>query len=354
MEAVPNSQQIGTTRRVRLASLVTCIGLLVFPMLRAEAQVVTPLQGGHYAPAVANIRDRATPPPGLFLLWYNGSSRSDAFIDKRGEAFSSIRLSEVRPNLPDIDVSLELNAFTSIPTLFWASQVKLLGGARYMAGISMNYISADASIITERSGIVWPDSIITKNVEGKNSGFSDMLVVPVGLSWELENADLSFFYGFAAPTGTYETGSDANLGLGFWTHQFQGFGYFYPAADKSTAIMLGLTYELNSAIKDADVTPGNRFSLEWGVSQYLSEQFELGIQGGHNWQISDDTGNDVYWDRTVHDRKSTVAFSAGYWVWKEHLSIVLKYAFDFGVRQRFRNNTWLFNIVFVPNVLTGE
>jgi len=101
-----------------------------------------------------------------------------------------------------------------------------------------------------------------------------MLVIPVGLSWELERTDLSFFYGFVAPTGTYETGSDANLGLGFWTRQFQGFGYLYPAEGKSTAIMLGLTYELNSKIKDADLTPGNRFSLEWGISQYFSDQFE--------------------------------------------------------------------------------
>ena len=198
-------------------------------------------------------------------------------------------------------MDLKLNGFASIPSLFWASHFKLLGGARYLAGISANYISADVSMVTERGGIVI-DTTYTRKVEGINSGLSDMVVVPLGLSWGLEKADITFLYGFAAPTGKYETGSDDNLGLGFWTHQFQGFGYFYPLPDKSTAIMMGLTFEFNGRIKDADVKPGNRFSLEWGISQYLSEQFELGIQGGHNWQICDDTGDDVYWDPKFHDR----------------------------------------------------
>jgi hypothetical protein len=102
------------------------------------------------------------------------------------------------------------------------------------------------------------------------------------------------------------------------------------------------------------VKPGNRFSLEWGVSQYLSERLELGVQGGHNWQISDDSGDNVYWDPTFHDRKSTLAFSAGYWPWKEHLNLTLKYSFDYGIRQRFKNNCFMVNLVFVPGILDGK
>jgi hypothetical protein len=333
--------------------LFTIIGMFLITLSSAYGQVVSPLQSGHYSPAVANIRDFATPPPGLFVLWYNVYASSDKYIDRDGNEFNSIRLDQIHPNLPNIDVDLKMDGFASIPSLFWASHYKLLGGARYMAGIAANYISADASLVTERSGIII-DTTYTRKVEGKNSGFSDLLVVPLGLSWGLDKFDFTFLYGLAIPTGKYETGSSENLGLGFWTHQFQGFGYFYPVPDKSTAIMMGLTFEFNGKIKDADVKPGNRFYLEWGISQYLSEQFELGIQGGHNWQISDDTGDDVYWDPGYHDRKSTIAFNAGYWPWKQRLSLTLKYGFDFGVRQRFKNNSWMLNILFIPNVLMGE
>ncbi len=334
-------------------SLWMCLAVLLLPLSVGKAQVVSPLQGGHFAPGVANIRDYATPPSGLFLLWYNTYTSSNTFVDREGNEFNNISLSRFGSSLPPINVSLRLKAVASIPTVFWASAFTFLGGARYMAGASLNYVSSDASFITERSGIVI-DTTYTRTVEGKSSGFSDMLFVPLGLSWGMDRMDLTFMYGVAAPTGKYETGSADNMGLGFWTHQFQGYGYIYPLDGKATAIMLGLTYEINSKIKDADVTPGNRLSLAWGISQYFSERFEVGVQGGHNWQITDDTGDDVYWDPSVHDRKSTLGFAANYWVWNERLSLTLMYSFDFWARQRFVCNSWLLNAVFVPNLLTGN
>ena len=170
------------------------------------------------------------------------------------------------------------------------------GGARYLAGISPSYMSADALIVTERGGIT---------------------------------------------------------GLGFWMHQFRGFGYFYPLSEKATAVMFGLTYELNGKIKDSDATPGGRLSLEWGVSQYLSERLEVGVQGGHNWQVADDSGDGVYWDAGVHYRKSTVGFSAGFWTVPDWLYLSGRYLFDFGLRQRFKNDCWAVNVIFLTNVLTG-
>ena len=59
----------------------------------------------------------------------------------------------------------------------------------------------------------------------------------------------------------------------------------------------------------------------------------------HNWQISDDSGDDVYRDRSFHDRKSTLVFNAGYWLWKERLMLNANYATDYGLRLRFDNTT---------------
>ena len=333
--------------------LISLVFMFSFFTNTGFSQVVSPVQGGHYSPWVKNVRDMATPPPGLFVLWYNVYATSDSYFDRAGNEFNSIRLDQIHPALPNISVDMNLNAFATIPTIFWASSFKILGGARYMAGISPGYTSADVSIVTERGGIIL-DTTYTRAIEGKVSGFTDLFVAPVGLSWELDKVDFTFLYGFYAPTGKYETGSTDNMGLGFWTHQFQGYTYFYPAAEKSTALMLGLTYELNATIKDADVAPGNRVSLEWGLSQYLSERFELGVMGGHNWQVSNDSGDDVYWDPGFHDRKSNLIFNAAYWVWKEHLLLSFKYGFDYGLRQRFKNNNMMLNLVFVPGIMNGS
>ena len=118
--------------------------------------------------------------------------------------------------------------------------------------------------------------------------------------------------------------------------------------------MAGLTYELNSSIKDVDVTPGNRLSLEWGLSQYLTPWLELSILGGHNWQVSDDSGDDVFWDPTVHDRKSTMMFGAGFWPWQGRLYVSARYGFDFAMRQRFDNTNFMVNVIFITNLLDGR
>jgi hypothetical protein len=330
--------------------LVTFLYVLPQPV---SAQVVSPVQGGHFMPGVMNVRDMAYPPPGLFVLWYNVWFSSDTYVDRNGNEVKSLNLSNLQPGLPDVDISLKVNGYASVPALFWGSSFTLLGGARYLVGISPNYTTADASVLTETGGGIIGDPV-TNFEKGNIHGFSDLYVVPAALSWGFKQTDLGIYYGFYAPTGRYETGGDNNLGLGFWTHQFQGFGYFYPVSDRSTALMLGLTYELNSKIKDADVRVGNRFSLEWGISQYLSEAFELSVQGGHNWQVSDDTGEDVFWDPSIHDRKSTIAFSAGWWPWKNKLNVQLKYGFDFGARQRFKANIWTLNLIFITNALTGS
>ena len=341
------------TNNLFVSRLLLIAGLLLIITSTGYSQLASPLQGGHYSPNVKNIRDMANPPSGLFVLWYNSFFSGGKYYDKAGNEFNQIRLDQIHPKLPNIDVNLNVGGFTSVPAIFWASKFKILGGANYMAGISPGYISVDASALTEMRGIVI-DTTYARISGGTVNGFTDLFVAPVGLSWGLEKFDFTFLYGFYAPTGKYETGADDNTGTGFWTHQFQGYGYFYPDKSKAMAIMIGLTYELNSRIKDAEVTPGNRFTLEWGVSQFLSEQFELGIQGGHNWQISDDTGEGVYWDPAVHDRKSNIAFNASFWPLKERFLVNLKYGFDFGLVQRFKNDNYLVNLLFVTDLLTGN
>jgi hypothetical protein len=301
-----------------------------------------------------NLRDFAHPPSGLFVLWYNFIFESNSFVDRDGNKFNQLPLSDYFPNLPDIEVTTKLSGYGYSAATFWASgKIAPLGNARFLTGVAPSFVAADASFITARSGII-VDTIFTREAGGRNSGLADLMVVPVGLSWGFEHFDFTFLYGFYAPTGKYETGSDENIGMGFWTHQFQGFTYYYPNPNKATAFLMGLTYEANTEIKDVSVSPGNRFSLEYGISQFFSERFEVGIHGAHNWQVSDDSGEDVYWDPTVNDQKSSLIFSASYWPVKERLMLNFKYGFDYGVRQGFKTNSGNLNIVLIPNLFSMD
>ena len=117
--------------------------------------------------------------------------------------------------------------------------------------------------------------------------------------------------------------------------------------------MLGLTYELNTKIKDEDFNPGNRFSLEYGISQYITDRFEVSAMGGNNWQVSDDKGEDAGWNATYHDRKATLGLGAAYWAVKQRLYVSARYMFDYGARQRFLTPGFMVNLIFVTNAMDG-
>ena len=159
-----------------------------------------------------------------------------------------------------------------------------------MGGISATYNTVSLNIAYNQIGEV--DGIGNNGtINGKGFGFSDLGVIPILLSWEKDQFDLTAGYMVYAPTGKYKSGGDDNLGLGFWSHLIKFYGYYYPlkmdgSTSKTMAIMVSGNYELTSKIKDADVKPDNRFSIDCGISQYLSDRWEVGLFGGNNWQIS--------------------------------------------------------------------
>jgi len=337
---------------VKPAIWLTALIILGFS-IKIKAQQVSPFQTGHYSTAFSNIRDMGRGAPGLAIVWYNQYMYSNQYADKDGNLRKEIPLDYFDPNLPPVDLSIELGSFATVPAFFYGLPKPVFGGAQWMIGVVPSYIRADASIVTEqRGGVIDPD--LNQEASATLTGFGDLYVAPLGLTWSLDHWDFTFYYGFTAPTGRYETGADDNIGLGFWTHQPQAYTYYYPKVDQSTALMMGLTYEYNTKIKGEDFNPGNRFSLEYGISQYVSDRWELGIMGGHNWQISDDKGEDVIWDASVRDKKSTLAFTAGYWAWSERLQIVGKYGFDYNAVQRFKTNMFMVNVIFATNALTGS
>ena len=358
-------------------SILLFMVVVLFTQIQpVSAQVASPMQPGHYVPGIIGLRDVATPPPGLFVCLYNWYTWGDTYIDRNGNDLKNFNIGN-NTQLPGSEREFKFNGFATVPVLAWVSPFKILGGARYIAAIAPNYGIGDFDVAID-PGLEGIDPI---HVEGSISGWSDLLVVPFGLSWAFGKFDgtgkfgeyrmsdeelakmglppqrrwnLTFLYSFAAPTGRYETGASDNIGLGFWTHMFQGFAYYYPFEPQATAITAGITYELNSKIKDADVKPGNRLSLEYGVSQFVNEWLEFQVTLTHNWQIFNDTGDDVFWDASQHDRKSSMFFSAAFMPVMARFYIVAKYGFEFDIRQRFKNDNFVLNLYYATNLLTGK
>lgn len=326
--------------KTRLGLLAMCLAQLTFS--QGSPEVVSFAQSGAYLPGILGVRDYANPgQSGLFLIDYNLFLNSDTYVDRNGDKTNTIQ----GPLGNEISLDINVGGYINSLMFVYASpKIPALGNAQYL------FITAPA-YNTVNTRVALGELLNDRTIEGGVSGFGDLAVAPLMLSWQLDKFDVTGGYLFYAPTGRYKTGASDNLGIGHWSHILQVASYYYPVADKSTALMVMPTYEFHSSLKDADVKPGSRLGLEYGISQYFSERLEVSLQGGHIWQAGEDAGSDVYWDTSVKDRMSVFGAGVGYWLVPGALYSNFKYATTYGLRQHFKANTFQLQLLWIPHIL---
>lgn len=293
---------------------------------------------GHFVPALADVRDYVMPAePGFAVKLYNYFYRTDTFKNADGQRVSSLTF----PGGRTVDLDLDVNIYVLAPAFLWVSEWEPLG-ARYGVYIVPTFgnSSVGAALTTETG--------LGRSAGTSSFGVGDLFVQPVWLNWGYANWDVVVGYGFYAPIGKFDADSANNIGLGFWTHQFQGTLAWYPWKERGTAIIGTLTYEINQKVEDMDVTPGQRLSFNLGVSQFLPLNskgllLELGIVGYGQWQTTDDTGADVA-RPDVHDRLYGIGPQIGltYAPWKA--AATLKWAHELSARDRFQGDNFTLNL----------
>jgi hypothetical protein len=248
-----------------------------------------------------------------------------------------------------------LDIYALAPTLIWVSEWKILG-AKYGAFITPAFAntSIGASLTTVTGRGVDPDT--------SQFAMGDLFVQPLWLGWSLTHWDIALGYGFYAPVGQYDTSTLTlpngatvtaeaadNIGLGFWTNQFQGAVTWYPWAHKATAVNAVLTYEIHSDKEDFDLTPGQNLTLNWGISQFLPLQqdqkllLEAGLSGYSSWQVSDDSGSDAR-NPDVHDEVHAIGGQLGLTYVPWFASLNLHYFGEFAAQDRFQGQVFGFSV----------
>ncbi len=296
---------------------------------------------GHYLPGVLNIRDFFVPEPGFYYAQYHYLYIADTLKNRNGDEVGS--LTRTGPlGTTTVTVDPDIDVFALVPTFIWVSPWQVLG-ARYGAFIAPSFAdgSAQVDLSVARSGR-FLDGGFDRSLEADTGmGVGDLFVQPLWLGWSGKHYDVSAGYGFYAPTG------EENIGLEFWTNQFQLAGAWYPFENRGTAVTLAGTYEIQSEMEDQDLTPGDRVSLNWGVSQYLpltEDQTwlaELGASGYSQWQVEQDSGSDVRRfprlnvQLNAKDEVHAAGFQGGltFVPWK--VSLTVRYQWEFGAEARF-------------------
>ncbi|HOK78441.1 MAG TPA: transporter, partial [Verrucomicrobiota bacterium] len=96
-------------------------------------------------------------------------------------------------------------------------------------------------------------------------------------------------------------------------------------------------YEIHMEHEDIDITPGNTFSLEFGIGKALTQTLELGVAGYYQQQTTEDDGD------VPHSKELDRVFGVGPEIVmafpKCAMFISLRYAREFGAEDRPEGNT---------------
>jgi hypothetical protein len=131
-------------------------------------------------------------------------------------------------------------------------------------------------------------AVLTGSQSDDRTAFGDMLP-QAALRWNFGVNNLMTYVTGDIPVGAYDVTRLANVGLGHGAIDAGGgYTYFDPKTGHEFSAVLGFTYNFENTA--ANYQNGVDMHLDWGASQFLSKQWQVGLVGYLYNQISPDTG----------------------------------------------------------------
>jgi hypothetical protein len=228
--------------------------------------------------------------------------------------------------------------------LYYVPEHKILGGY-YMPYVSINV--ANGSLVADITGT-------NLNVSGGGAGLADTYVQPLNIGWHFSRADFNVGYAFMAPTGRYTPGATNNVGSGYWGNNITSGTTFYITKNKGTSANLFTDWEIHGSRQVAskpagafsNITPGQAFTMEWGIGQVLpikkdlSMLAQLGVVGYDQWQVTSDGGNFLIAGRPIPASLTpsysvhSIGFQGNFIVPKPGLAFFFKYYDEYIAKAR--------------------
>ena len=234
----------------------------------------------HYVPGIEGILCATLPPPGFYFRDYNVFYQAGQLNNGAGN---------------QIPGTFQAITYANVPRAIWITDAKFLGG--YVGGdvvVPLIYNNLQMNVAN------FPVPHATTLYRSSTFGLGDIYVEGT-LSWHPGQFDIGAALGLNMPTGA--SGKLTSAGLGYWGPQFTLGATYYLDSAKTWAISALNRYEINSADRDDkafDVTPGQAWTLEYGVSKTLKDvcpaikKMELGVVGYYQQRITKSTGDEPY------------------------------------------------------------
>ncbi len=296
---------------MKLKAYYSC--LLVSAALLGGPAIVLAQPTAHYVPGVEGLKAASLPPPGIYLRDYNAFSYADHVNDAQG---NKIDAADARAFI-----------YANVPRLLWITDQKLLGG----------FIGVDALLpiaYTELKGNFPPP--VGAPFHDQTFGIGDFFA-EVTWSTHLKQFDFSLGAGVWAPTGDFSETNPTRAGSGFWTEMLTAGATWYIDANKTWAISALNRYEFNQEQQDTDVTRGQAYTVEGGISYGVAKGIDVGAIGYYQQKVTGDSGPvDA---RKPHDRVAGVGPEVSAFFPDITLGLSLRYAYEFLAENRLQGHT---------------
>ncbi len=178
-----------------------------------------------------------------------------------------------------------------IPTYVFATP--FLGG-QASVGAVVSYGRTSASLAGTLSGtLTTPLGSIpfmrTDNISDSVTGFGDVLPM-FSVRWNAGVNNYMTYITGDVPVGAYDSTRLANIGIGHGAVDGGvGYTYFNPKTGQEFSGVLGFTYNMTN--QSTQYQNGVDMHFDWGASQFLTKQFQIGLVGYVYNEIGCDSGS---------------------------------------------------------------
>jgi hypothetical protein len=282
--------------------------LLVFSL---SGPALLPAQpSAHYVPGVEGLKAASLPPPGIYLRDYNVAYYSDRLNQDNGN------------QVPGLDTKAFI--YANVPRIIWITDQQLLGGFLGIDGLlPLQYTDLDF-----RAG---PNTLVDHGTFGIGDFFLEGT-----WSKHVQHFDFSAAAGFWAPTGDFDPQHPTWAGHGFWTAMLTAGATWYIDGNKKWAVSALNRYEFNTEQDKTDITPGQAYTLEYGVSYGVSKTVDVGAAGYYQQQVTEDSGSGA---SSARDRVAGVGPEVSVFYPKYTLGWSLRYIYEFLAEDRLQGHT---------------
>jgi len=142
--------------------------------------------------------------------------------------------------------------------------------------------------VTGPGGNTFPLSL-SDNINSSLTAFGD-LIPQFALKWNSGVHNYMTYVTADLPAGAYQSNRLANLGIGHWAIDAGGgYTYFDQTTGREFSAVLGFTY--NFINPSTQYQNGVDMHLDWGASQFLTKQWQVGLVGYVYQEIGCDSGS---------------------------------------------------------------